>query len=959
MDTQLMTAQRTRMIATRFLAVFILCVGAGQSAHAWEWQHFDYGGEIKCMTASGGQVWIGGDAGAMQYDLDTGRFLRLTRHVNTLGDDIALCGSIVRAIAVDPKGRTWFACWEKTKRGLTGMGITMMGPVGFWHFTAKDGLPSNDVYALEVDPQGRVWAGTEAGVVLLDEGTWKVYTTEDGLYRNDAMDITLDGNGRVWCGFWRGVNAYYDDHWYTWERKRIDYVTSIVAGPENRVYCATKGGLAVYDGERWEMARIRGDLRKRVISDMAIDMDGNVWCAWGGMDKGISVYNGDGWARITRRNTQGGLARNRARTVAADRHNRIWVGDRDGKISVMVPDGAPEVFDGTLIQTTSAPRPIRARRYSGARPPKYKAPTIGGFLFAALDRRYSIMPALHWAAPTDSSALRSREDNLPPGLLQTESIAVQGFADLEWEPSLDEPEFLRGLDEPVRYAQAAGGAAASAQIKVAAPPELEQSTADAPYETSESQLDLSVMIGGTLKLAKVEVNGFKADLPEGMEFSGQFMYQYSAKVLLKDIDQIHIEVFDEKDNSIAFRDIPIKVTGPSAEENQPNLFFLYPEGISEEKVMASRGGGAPIEVQMTTANKGNVRGVVQDDTGIKSLTVNGAEVQYIVDAPPSRLEEAGLSGQKNVKYFEHGFELDEGTNEIRLQAFDLFDNVAEITLDLRLQEFLRDSDLYGTSYAMIVGINKYQNWRPLENAVHDAQGIKSMLMGTFEFPEDQIFEVFDADATQAGISGAFKQVAKATEDSRVIIFYAGHGQTVSTRGGKKGYLIPVDGAPPSARKPTLEELDTWISMVKIRDEVGLFDAKHILMIFDACYSGLMAAKRSSGFGDLLSQESASAEFIRLSQMPAVEVITAGNANEEVWDGGRDGHSIFTGALLDGLLGGKADTLADGVVTSQELGFYIWKEVSTTTGQKQNPAYAKLPGYETEEGLVLFPIGGKG
>ena len=51
------------------------------------------------------------------------------------------------------------------------------------HFTMKDGLPNDHIFAVKVDGP-RVWVGTEDGLALIDKPTGKVVKTwkeEDGL----------------------------------------------------------------------------------------------------------------------------------------------------------------------------------------------------------------------------------------------------------------------------------------------------------------------------------------------------------------------------------------------------------------------------------------------------------------------------------------------------------------------------------------------------------------------------------------------------------------------------------------------------------------------------------------------------------------------------------------------------------------------------------------------------------
>jgi len=982
---------------------FCLVIAAAitPSAFAVQWQNFEYGGAIKRMVSSGQSVWIGGEAGALRYDAETGLFLRLEKLLNQRGESLQLAGSIVRDIAVDPRGRVWFACWEKGADGLTGVGLTMMDALGFVSFTEKEGLPSNEIYSLCADPQGRLWAGTKEGVAVCDEGRWTIYTTKDGLYRNDAVKISIDSQGRVWCGFWRGVNAFYDNNWWSWQRKRVDYVYSIVQGKDNKVYFATKGGLAIYDGERWEYAMNRGDLRKRLISDMAADGEGRIWCAWGGMDKGVSFFDGYRWARITRQNTNGGLASNYAIAVASDSHGRIWIGDRKGAVSVMIPDGAPLLAQSALMKAETS-RGEAAENANLASSIRVSEPLAAPFvpdeeplLLAQANVKVNIK--LRSPEGLDASTASSPFELHQPSLKIAGGVAVVGAkltklaangTEIELKNPVDygfggppiypfeaaislkpgSPIHLEVFDEkghsvgvrdiPVKLITAES----NLKIKITKPEGLEAASMDAPFALSEKMLELSggIAVQGNIKLAKLEVNGFAVALKDAVDYGlgGPPIYSFEAKVLLKDVQSIHIEAFDNEDRTQGFREYPIKILAPSPERQLPEFRFIKPS-VTEEQMIATRGGG-PIAVKITSANRGFVRGLAQDDTEVKQVLFNGSPVEYLVEASPLHLEEAGMAGAKNAKFFEHRFALQPGDNRIAIQAVDVFDNAAEIDFDMALQQPLYDSLFYGGNYALVVGIDQYASWRKLGNAVRDAKGMKDLLMQRFQFPANRILELYDENATLQGVLAALQTLAKADAKSRVIVFFAGHGNTTTSPGGvKQGFLIPSDGA--AAEKNSAEAANSWLSMDRLTNEIKQFQAKHILLILDACYSGLLTAKRSAVFGDMDNSSGLGfgddnalmAKYLHLSANNAVEVITAGSENEAVLDGGPGGHSYFTGMVIQGLKTGQADLITDGVITSEELGSYLTREVRVAAADRQHPAYSKLPGFEDMLGVVLF------
>ena len=52
--------------------------------------------------------------------------------------------------------------------------------------------------------------------------------------------------------------------------------------------------------------------------------------------------------------------------------------------------------------------------------------------------------------------------------------------------------------------------------------------------------------------------------------------------------------------------------------------------------------------------------------------------------------------------------------------------------------YITTDEIYDNSYALIIGIDKYENVQSLDYAVKDAEDIQSMLVGKFNFHKDNI-----------------------------------------------------------------------------------------------------------------------------------------------------------------------------------------------------------------------------
>ena len=63
-------------------------------------------------------------------------------------------------------------------------------------------------------------------------------------------------------------------------------------------------------------------------------------------------------------------------------------------------------------------------------------------------------------------------------------------------------------------------------------------------------------------------------------------------------------------------------------------------------------------------------------------------------------------------------------------------------------------DIYDNSYALIIGIDKYENVQPLNYAVKDAETIQDILVNTFDFPKDNVRLLKDEEATLLNIKNS-------------------------------------------------------------------------------------------------------------------------------------------------------------------------------------------------------------
>jgi ankyrin repeat protein len=241
---------------------------------------------------------------------------------------------------------------------------------------------------------------------------------------------------------------------------------------------------------------------------------------------------------------------------------------------------------------------------------------------------------------------------------------------------------------------------------------------------------------------------------------------------------------------------------------------------------------------------------------------------------------------------------------------------------------LEKSSYYSRRVAVVVGIDRYTDWPPLEGAQHDAQQVSAAFR---EMGFDEVIEIYDADATRTRILNALgSDLAKLTDpDSMAVIYFAGHGQTESlANGAKRGYIVPVDAHPNQV-------FATAISMDTLRSISSRLPAKQVYYAMDSCYSGLGFTR-----GIALKADPGEDYIRKVTSQRAVQMITAGADGEQALE--RGGQGIFTRYFLRAL-SGEADYDGDGWVTASEIGTYVRPHVTAASSSRQTPRFGTLEG----------------
>ena len=130
---------------------------------------------------STGALWLGSDQGLARFDPKTRTFRHFRHDPRERG---SLSHDAVRAIVPDPREPNRYL-WIGTAGG--GLDRLDTGSGTFLHFTERDGLPNDVVYAVLADSSGQLWMSTNKGLSRFDPLTrqFRNYDVNDGLQSNE------------------------------------------------------------------------------------------------------------------------------------------------------------------------------------------------------------------------------------------------------------------------------------------------------------------------------------------------------------------------------------------------------------------------------------------------------------------------------------------------------------------------------------------------------------------------------------------------------------------------------------------------------------------------------------------------------------------------------------------------------------------------------------------------------
>jgi hypothetical protein len=158
------------------------------------------------------------------------------------------------------------------------------------HFTTKDGLPNDHIFALQADGH-RMWIGTEDGLACYDKRTGKIrsWKEADGLPWRvvSALDVH-PRTGDLWIGLFGGGLARFSggrfDHFHQLNSGLVNDVVYGVGIEGDNVWAATTAGASRYDtvNRKWTIFTEKNSPMEEIWNYGISCADGKVYLGiWG------------------------------------------------------------------------------------------------------------------------------------------------------------------------------------------------------------------------------------------------------------------------------------------------------------------------------------------------------------------------------------------------------------------------------------------------------------------------------------------------------------------------------------------------------------------------------------------------------------------------------------------------------------------------------------------------------
>ena len=245
------------------------------------------------------------------------------------------------------------------------------------------------------------------------------------------------------------------------------------------------------------------------------------------------------------------------------------------------------------------------------------------------------------------------------------------------------------------------------------------------------------------------------------------------------------------------------------------------------------------------------------------------------------------------------------------------------------------------TYALLIGNGDFQpGWKPLPGAVHDVLEVARALQ------RNGVETVVHTNLTRAQaeteLAGFFFTHGMET-NHHLLVYIASHGHTEKLITGElMGSLVMSDTPRPEQNPAEFRQRSLSLSIFE--ELAPKVRARHVLFMFDACFSGSIFENAAAPAPPGTDQE-----VHRRLGLPVRQFITSGNQTDAVPD-----YSQFKQIIVNFLTVQGAEPRRDGYLTGTEIGAYLAQELPKQANP-QHPQYGTLRDNKLNQGDFVLRL----
>lgn len=184
-------------------------------------------------------------------------------------------------IEIDYNGNIWIGC-------NSDYGLLKYDHSSWQKYTD---IPIEWVMDIEIDTTNALWiADVHQGLFYIQDENWQLFNTSNsGLPSNNLFCVEIDEANNIWCGTLEGIGVFNGNEWIIWNEANSllpDNYIHDIEFQKNIAWIATDNGAVRINGDDWRIFNVNNSpLTADEITSISIDNNNNIWFAGHGLTR--------------------------------------------------------------------------------------------------------------------------------------------------------------------------------------------------------------------------------------------------------------------------------------------------------------------------------------------------------------------------------------------------------------------------------------------------------------------------------------------------------------------------------------------------------------------------------------------------------------------------------------------------------------------------------------------------